>query len=76
MIMESKYTLKNLNLTYVSRGYESLTQQLRIALSYLDQRLKQRTKLQEKNNDHVHRKRKIEYLEQQFAEGIGLLRKI
>ena len=53
-----------------------MTQHLRIALSYLEQKLRARAKESLKDNNHVAKKRQRDYLQQQFAEGISLLRKI
>jgi hypothetical protein len=53
-----------------------MTQHLRIALSYVEQKLKARAVDSLKNNDHVSKKRQREYLQERFAEGVSFIRKL
>ena len=53
-----------------------MTQHLRIALSFTEQKLKARAAESLKNNDHISKKNQRAYLQEQFAEGVSFIRKI
>ena len=71
MTTESKLSLMH---DTSDRGYESLAQQIRIVLSFVEQRLIARTESAHQNNDYVAKSRMKEFLELQFSEGIDFVR--